>query len=198
MNTKEFFSERYAQALAKDADEVRKLGPDSQGILRGILELVGDKDAKVVLDYGCGLGKFYGFLKALTGCEKYIGVDVVPAVIRANKEYFGIDKGMVFKTLRGEIKDKVDSVWTASTLQHMDDAAVEKALANFAKILNVGGRLVVWVNTTTSKPDLPYMKRRSRDDYIGMIEEQFGKMPIVSKAFPVGDEEITVMVVKKK
>jgi len=61
----------------------------SQKIRFEVLSEIGNLNGKTILDVGCGLGDFYGFLKN-KGIEpkKYVGIDINPLMIsKAKKNY---------------------------------------------------------------------------------------------------------------
>jgi len=199
MDAKKFFGERYAQTLLGNPEAIRKIDPISQGILGKVYDALDHETIHVgtVIDYGCGVGKMVPFLLQAFKPKKYIGMDIVPAVIKSNKAFYRDLEGVEFKSATGLAKSKADVIFTASTLQHIDDEAVEKTIADFAKVLNPGGRLIVWVNTAVAKGDLPYMKRRDKNVYIQMIKDA-GFTNGNGITIPIDDEEITVFISRKK
>lgn len=58
-----------------------------------ILADVGDLNCKSVLDVGCGVGAFYGFLRQKNIEVKYFGIDIIPEFIEeARKIFSGKDR----------------------------------------------------------------------------------------------------------
>lgn len=56
-----------------------------------VLSLLGEFDGKKVLDVGCGLGAFYGFLKEFGIEFEYVGIDVSGEMVkRARGEFPGV------------------------------------------------------------------------------------------------------------
>jgi len=54
---------------------------NSQRVRFEVLAEVGDLRHKAILDVGCGLGDFYGFLKEKGVEVRYTGYDIVPQMI---------------------------------------------------------------------------------------------------------------------
>ncbi len=85
----------YEQLLAKYGDHYLSLdwkSPESQGIRYRVFEdllVIGDKTNEFsILDIGCGLGDFYGYLKKAGYTFKYAGYDIAPQLIEAAKKKF--------------------------------------------------------------------------------------------------------------
>jgi SAM-dependent methyltransferase len=78
----------YASQLARHDAPEKKVGwqtPESQRSRFEALAAVGPLEGTRVLDVGCGLGAFYGYLSQKGIRADYQGVDLFPAVIREAK-----------------------------------------------------------------------------------------------------------------
>jgi len=74
----------YDRHLEKHGDNPEAVGWTSAGQQRrylAILEAAGDLTGKDVLDFGCGKGDFYGFLRDSGRLVGYCGIDVNPNLI---------------------------------------------------------------------------------------------------------------------
>ena len=69
-----------------DRPEALRWSPQGQLLRYNLfLELCADLHGKKVLDYGCGKGDFYGFLKDKGISTEYTGFDITPALIELAK-----------------------------------------------------------------------------------------------------------------
>lgn len=78
----------YASQLARHEAPEKRVGwqtPESQRSRFEALSAVGPLEGARVLDVGCGLGAFYGYLSQKGVRTDYQGVDLFPAVIREAK-----------------------------------------------------------------------------------------------------------------
>jgi ubiquinone/menaquinone biosynthesis C-methylase UbiE len=147
---------------AKDADRVtarhkRLLFP----LLRRALE----GSERVVLDFGCGAGRFTADLAALIDGNA-IGIDPVPSLIdlapRADPRirFLVLDEGTL------PLPDEhVDVIWICLVLAAIVDLDVLlQTVAELDRVLRPGGLLFV-AELTERKPDAPYIRFRSVDEY---------------------------------
>ncbi|HVZ80123.1 MAG TPA: class I SAM-dependent methyltransferase [bacterium] len=63
-------------------------GPHSQQVRFEALALVGDLRGRTILDVGCGLGAFWGYLKKKRVQADYTGVDLFPNVIAEARRHY--------------------------------------------------------------------------------------------------------------
>jgi ubiquinone/menaquinone biosynthesis C-methylase UbiE len=80
------------------------------------LTIIGDLNNCTILDFGCGLGDLYGFLKGRYSNFKYLGIDLVPELINeAQKKYPDGE----FKVANiSEIKQKFDYIFASGSLSY--------------------------------------------------------------------------------
>ena len=105
---------------------------------------------KVVLDAGCGSGKFSAAL-ARFGAREVIGVDIGVKGLRfARAQAAKADYGSRLKYVDGSLLDlplpdaSVDMVWSNGVVHHTAD--YEKCIAEFARVVKPGGGLFLYVN----------------------------------------------------
>lgn len=75
-----------AKVIGKSsAEKVGWASTYNQQIRFKILSQIGDLNNKTVLDFGCGLGDFYPYIKSIYPLVKYSGIDFLAEYIEANK-----------------------------------------------------------------------------------------------------------------
>jgi len=119
----------------------------------------------VVLDAACGLGYGSYVIQHTTKASRVLGIDGSDyAVEYAEKNFaegckrLGFQKGYLPQCLSGIPDHSVDMVLSFETLEHVEDP--EALLAEFARVLTPGGRIVVsvpndWRDETGKDPN-PY------------------------------------------
>ena len=107
-------------------------------------------DEKVILDAGCGSGKFSAAL-AKFGAKKVIGVDIGSHGLEfARKQSAKMDYGNKLEFIHGSLLDipleseSVDIVWSNGVIHHTTD--YEKCLEEFNRVLKKNGDLFLYVN----------------------------------------------------
>ncbi len=105
---------------------------------------------KVVLDAGCGSGKFSAAL-AKFGAKRVVGVDIgARGLDFARAQAKKIDYGIKLEFIHGSLLDlplsseSVDIVWSNGVIHHTTD--YEKCLKEFNRVLNNKGDLFLYVN----------------------------------------------------
>lgn len=100
------------------------------------------------LDYGCGSGHLLSYL-ADAGCSTVYGVDQSPESRAATIRRIG---GRAEVHVGAEPDpESVDTAFLVEVVEHMDDAALDSALAAIRGALKPGGHLVI---TTPNEEDL--------------------------------------------
>jgi SAM-dependent methyltransferase len=81
----------YTELIGKYGVDVRALNwgsRESQQLRFSILAHVGQLSGATVLDVGCGMGDFFGWLKDRGVNVKYTGIDITPKMIETARERF--------------------------------------------------------------------------------------------------------------
>ena len=84
-----------------------------------ILSQIGDLNGKSVLDVGCGVGDFYGYLNRKNLNFEYLGIDITPEmIIEAKKKY---PDGSFELAEVSDIDTKFDYVFGSGVFTHRID-----------------------------------------------------------------------------
>lgn len=123
-----------AQALAR----LYASGEDYVARLEAQFDAIAaDRSRRIVLDFGCGVGRLTLALARRYGSA--LGIDIAPGMLQAAQSQAraqGILNACFGEVLPGE---KVDAVYAFSVLQHMEPAEAEATLAMLARLLAPGG-----------------------------------------------------------
>jgi SAM-dependent methyltransferase len=109
---------------------------------------------KIVLDYGCGLGGNYKFIKRRGA---YVGVDILPENIAYAQKRYGQD---LFKLVDGEVVPFADAyfdeVHVYDVLEHVEK--LEVVAKELVRVLKPGGKLFIVVPAEVSERKLLALK----------------------------------------
>lgn len=124
-------------------------------------------EEKLVLDFGCGVGRYTCELAKLTGC-KVIGVDPTKKLLELapqdeHVEYRAIKDGVI-----PILDQSVDMIWIYAVLGCIKDQDMSKVCAELSRVLKSGGTLFVVENTSNS-PNSTHYSYRSANGYIKLI-----------------------------
>lgn len=132
------------------------LYPVLQSRLRG--------DERVILDFGCGTGRFTPELAGLIH-GRAVGVDPVQALLDTAPQAEGVEYRLL-RDGRIPLEDgSLDVVWICLVLTCItDERAVRESIAELERVLRDGG-LVFLVENTAHKENLRHIAFRSVDEY---------------------------------
>jgi len=151
-----YWQERYKQVKAKGGNfdamicwnAVQYLAEKMQ-ITNKIKAFLEGLQVGSVLDFGCGCGRFCDLFNPAT----YTGADVIPELIKKNKEEHPKKD---WEDLSGELlKLKYDLIFCFTVLQHLPEEEFQMRLKNFREIgknLFVGESMGVANNVTWRRP----------------------------------------------
>lgn len=112
--------------LLGDRPEALRWSPQGQLLRYNLfLELSEDLHVKKVLDYGCGKGDFYGFLKDRGISTAYTGIDITPALIELARKKYPECVFRVMDILDDPIDEDFDYVFVCGVFNNKIDGIEE-------------------------------------------------------------------------
>jgi acetyltransferase-like isoleucine patch superfamily enzyme/2-polyprenyl-3-methyl-5-hydroxy-6-metoxy-1,4-benzoquinol methylase len=128
---------------------------------------IGETD-KVVLDLGCGPGRFTPDLAGMVK-GKAIGVDVVPAFLRLAPKQKNVEYRVMRKSTAIPMPDSsVDVVWICLVLGGLSEKIIKNLVKEIDRVLKHNGLLFIAENTTKKK-SADYWMFRTVDQYRGFF-----------------------------
>ena len=161
---------RYFAENAGEWDSIRALHVAEDRVEATVLKAVGSRHFGSLLDLGTGTGRMLELLAPL--CDRAVGIDASPnmlAVARANLDRAGVGNAQV---RLGDIynlpvpRDSADLVTVHQVLHFLD--APERALAEAARVLRPGGRMVI---VDFAPHDLEFLREQHAHRRLGFGEE---------------------------
>lgn len=150
------------------ANEYEQITEWQKSILFPLLQAQLNGSERVVLDFGCGPGRFTPGLAHLVG-GRAIGVDPIAALL----ELAPADPQVEYKLLRhGRIPlpdHSVDVLWICLVLGVIRGQKLYQTLQELRRVVAPGG-LVFLVENTTAKPSLKQIEFRSVAEYAKLVD----------------------------
>lgn len=166
-----YWEERAQQHGARSVLDIRHTEEEmaaitewQQGILFPHLSRQLKGDERLVLDFGCGPGRFSPDLAELTGA-RVVGADPIQSLLdlapaHPRVQYRRIEDGRIPIE-----SDTVDIAWICLVLGTItDDDALRATAAEIRRVLRPGA-VVFLVENTTRKKSLPHFRYRSIEEY---------------------------------
>jgi len=202
---KHFSGPRYWQKRAKaygrrsvfdlrhTEEEMETVTRKQKNILFPILEQQLRGDEKLVLDFGCGPGRFTHDLAEMVH-GKAVGVDPVKLLLDLAPQYPDVEY-RVMKQARIPVETgSIDAVWICIVLGGIvAEKVLQKSIAEIDRVLKKQG-LVFLVENTSRQPDTLHWKYRSVEMYQRLFK--FVKLKHISDYFDL-DERMSIMAGRK-
>jgi ubiquinone/menaquinone biosynthesis C-methylase UbiE len=123
-------------------------------------------DEKVVLDYGCGPGRFSPDLAEMIG--SCVGVDIVAGLLDLAPKSSLVQ----YKVMRDGViplpSDSADAVWVCLVLGGIDGEDLVRSVSEIKRVLLPGGLLFV-VENTSDQRDGEYWRFRTVQQYLELF-----------------------------
>lgn len=118
---------------------------------------------KIVLDAGCGTGKFLPIIEK--SCDKYIGVDLsneqlIKAKSKSKKDSLFINSSLENIDLDENSVDIIISTWVLGTITDLNER--NKCLSNLKRILKPKGKIILVENDENS--EFEEIRNRTKDN----------------------------------
>ena len=137
----------------------RELYPCLQEALRG--------DEKIILDFGCGPGRFTADLASLIGGTA-VGVDPISSLIDLAPPAKDVEYRVMLDQRIPLSTQAVDVVWVCLVLGGLKEDDLRTAIAEIDRVLKPGGLLFLVENTSDRKGP-PHWSYRSFENYREML-----------------------------
>jgi ubiquinone/menaquinone biosynthesis C-methylase UbiE len=179
--------------LRHTEEELEAVTRKQGDILFPILEQQLRGDEKLVLDFGCGPGRFTHDLAEMVR-GKAVGVDPVKRLLDLAPQYPDVEY-RVMKQARIPVETgSVDAVWICIVLGGIvAEKLLQKSIAEIDRVLKNRG-LVFLVENTSRQPDTLHWKYRSVEMYQRLFK--FVKLKHISDYFDL-DERMSIMAGRK-
>ncbi|MCL5102748.1 MAG: class I SAM-dependent methyltransferase [Armatimonadetes bacterium] len=159
--------------------------PHLKKLLRG--------DERLILDFGCGTGRFTGDLAALID-GKAIGVDPVQPLIEMAPESANVEYIVMHDTRIPLADASADVIWICLVLGAIEEAGIGDTILEINRTLAPGGLLFL-VENTSRKRDVHYWKYRTVKQHSKMFA--FAPLKHLHEYSDLG-ERISVMAGRKQ
>lgn len=159
MEYKNLLKESRAYYEDNDYYEIFSIAEDGEGKVDNYLK--GLAVGKIVLDAGCGTGKFLPSLEKYA--DKYIGIDLSSEQLNKAKSKSQKDNSIFIKsnladiTLEDNSVDLIISTWVLGTVIDLDERS--KCLDELKRVLKPGGQIILVENDLNSE----FEEIRNRD-----------------------------------
>ncbi|MEL6864618.1 MAG: class I SAM-dependent methyltransferase [Bacteroidota bacterium] len=125
---------------------------------------------KVLLDFGCGAGRFAQSLIELTDA-KYIGLDPIADLLAAAPKH----QEMNFQLLRSQerwplVSDSVDLIWIYQVLGGIREKDLASVMEELNRVSQKGAKICLVENTSHQK-DSDYWHYRSINEYQDLFQD---------------------------
>lgn len=150
-------------------DEFDNLTQDQKEILFPLLVKHLRGDEKVILDFGCGPGRFTSDLAQIIG-GRSIGLDPISQFLDVAPAHTDVEYRQLEEERIPLGNDSVDVVWICLVLGGIRDNALAKTIAEIQRVLKPNGLLFIAENTT-DQPDSKYWHYRSANKYRAILTD---------------------------
>jgi SAM-dependent methyltransferase len=154
--------------LAHSADQLQQVTEKQIALLFPILQQYLRGDEKLVLDFGCGPGRFTSRLAALIR-GRAIGVDPIARLLELAPRHPSVEYRLLERGIIPVESNSVDVVWICLVLMTITDAnALQQAIVELRRVLRPGG-LVFLVENTDARPHSAHLHYRSTAEYTALM-----------------------------
>lgn len=170
---KEYIIEFYAKNLliAGNRPQALRWSPDGQAQRYGLMaQMASPLDGARVLDYGCGKGDFYAYLKARGVGVSYVGMDITPQFIElARTEHEGVDF-RVFDVELEDLNEEFDYIFLCGVFNNKVQG-VDEAMRNITARLFLHARKGLIINALSShcKVKSPELRYTSPEEFMAYV-----------------------------
>lgn len=123
---------------------------------------------RIVLDFGCGAGRFSAALGMLTGGQ-VIAVDPIESLLRLAPQSPAVDYRLIDKGRIPVDTGSIDFLWIYGVLGGIPDASLPTVVEQLKSLVKPGA-LVCVVENTTKKPNIDHWFYRGVTEYQQLLD----------------------------
>ncbi len=143
-----YFYNRHLKDFGNSPQAVRWT-PEGQRLrYEALLRIAGNISGKTILDFGCGKGDFYGFLKGKGVPVQYCGIDINDNLIAIAKQKYPETQFLVRDIEEEEFKHSFDIIFVCGVF-NLRVAGIEESMNNVLKKLFILCREALHINLLT-------------------------------------------------
>ncbi len=132
-----------------DSPQAVRWTPEGQRLrYEALLRIAGNISGKTILDFGCGKGDFYGFLKGKGVPVQYCGIDINDNLIAIAKQKYPETQFLVRDIEEEEFKHSFDIIFVCGVF-NLRVAGIEESMNNVLKKLFILCREALHINLLT-------------------------------------------------
>ena len=153
--SKEYVLSFYNKKLSIHGDSPEALGWTEQGQAahyRSLLDVAESIDGRKILDYGCGKGDFYRYLKKRNVAVWYTGFDINERLISLAREKFPEGRFEVFDTDRDLIEENFDYIFLCGVFNLQVQGIDECVMETLKKLFRHCGTALVFNGLSAHNP----------------------------------------------
>lgn len=182
-------AEAFFNAIADDWDRVRRLHLSNEAIEQGVFAMAGPGPFRRVLDIGTGTGRMLALFSRVAGTGE--GIDLshrMLALARANLDREGIRNALVRKGDALALPfsaGSADLVVIHQVLHFLDRPSASAALAEAARVLMPGGRLLL---VDFAPHELDFLRTQHGHRQLGLAGEDVSNWALANGLQPVAEQ----------
>jgi 2-polyprenyl-3-methyl-5-hydroxy-6-metoxy-1,4-benzoquinol methylase len=132
-----------------DSPQALRWTPNGQRLrYETLLRIAGDFSGKKILDFGCGKGDFYGFIKEKGIFANYCGIDVNYNLIELAKRKYPDAEFVSIDIEEAEVKQEFDVIFVCGVF-NLRIAGIEESMKNVLRKLSGLCKETLYVNFLT-------------------------------------------------
>lgn len=158
------YGRRSVLNMAHGEDEFDEVTDHQKNILFPLLKSLLNNREKLVLDFGCGPGRFTGGLAQLVNGEA-IGVDITPELLALAPELPATSYQCIPPDKLPFADGSFDVVWSCLVLGGIPDEEISKTIAEIERVLKPDG-LFFFVENTANIPNATHWFYRDSATYV--------------------------------
>jgi len=153
--SKDYVLSFYDKALSMHGDRPEALGWTERGQAahyRSLLDVAGNIDGGKILDFGCGKGDFYCYLKERDLAVRYTGFDINERLISLAREKFPEGRFEVFDSERDFLEETFDYIFLCGVFNLQVQGIDELVRGTLKKLFRHCGTALIFNGLSAHNP----------------------------------------------